>query len=82
MVAKQVWIFPVCLKGHNTPTIRSGSGSDAGALGLAAVLTECGAVVRDGVERISAGPGVGAGAELISQAEAAGLGSHVPLGLG
>jgi hypothetical protein len=78
MVAKQVGIFPVCLKGHNTPTIRSGSGSDAGALGLAAVLTECGAVVGYGEEWISAGPGVGVGAELVCQAQTSGLCGHVP----
>jgi hypothetical protein len=78
MVAKQVGIFPVCLKGHNTPTIRSGSGSDAGAFRRAAVLTECGAVMGDGVERIPAGPAVGAGAELVCQAQTSGLCGHVP----
>jgi hypothetical protein len=60
-------IFPVCLKGHNTPAITACSGSDAGAFGLAAVLAECGAVVGYGVERIPAGPAVGVGAELVCQ---------------
>ena len=78
MVAKQVGIFPVCVKCHNTPAITACSGSDAGALGLAAVLTECGAIVGDGEEWISAGPGVGVGAERVCQAETARLGSNVP----
>jgi hypothetical protein len=48
MVAKQVGIFPVCLKGHNTPAISACSGADGFAFRFATELAKCAAVVGYG----------------------------------
>lgn len=65
MVAMQVVFFPVDPQSHNTPAIRACRGSDAGAFRLATVMAQNPAIVGDSEQRVTAGPSVRAGAELI-----------------
>jgi hypothetical protein len=65
MVAKKVGVFPVNVNMNHVPTIVACRGSDAGSFRFAAVMAEGAAVVDDGEQWVTAGPSVGAGAELI-----------------
>ena len=67
MVTVKVGILPVNVQSFHGPAIRPRGGADTVALCFGAVFTETGAVVGKGKQRITAGPRVRAGAELISE---------------
>ena len=67
MVTEKIGILPVNVQSFHGPAIGAGCGANAGSFALNAALAQCGPIVGNGEQRITAGPRVGAGAELISE---------------
>ena len=67
MVTEEVRVLPVDVQSFHGPAIGAGCGANAGSFALNAALAQCDPIVGTGEQRITAGPRVGAGAELISE---------------
>jgi hypothetical protein len=67
MVTVKVGILPVNVQSFHGPAIGAGRGANAGSLCFGTVFAKTGAVVGKGKQRITAGPCVRAGTELVSE---------------
>ena len=63
--AVKVGILPVCVDRHQAPSIGAGRGANALPLSAGTLRAAGAAIVKHAVERVTARPRVGVGAELI-----------------
>lgn len=70
MITEKVRVLPVNVQSFHGPTIGAGRGANTGPLCFGAALAQCGAIVGDGEQRVTARPGVRTGAELVSESQA------------